>query len=54
MSGRKGGRLSKAEAQRGINEAVAVAQLRPSRREDGSHPPQTGTQNLDSVKACWD
>lgn len=35
----------------GINEAVAVVQPRPSGREDGSHPPETGTQNLDSVKA---
>lgn len=35
----------------GINEAVAVVQPRPSGREDGSHPPKTGTQNLDSVKA---
>lgn len=49
MSGRKGG-LSRAEAQRGINEAVAVVQPRPSGREDGSHPPKTGTQNLNSVK----
>lgn len=50
MSGRNGG-LSRAEAWRGINEAVAVVQPRPSGREDGSHPPETGTQNLDSVKA---
>lgn len=53
MSGRNGG-LSRAEARRGINEAVVVVQPRPSGREDGSHPPKTSTQNLDSVKACWD
>lgn len=53
MSGRNE-ELSRAEARREINEAVAVVQPRPSGREDGSHPPETGTQNLDSVKACWD